>query len=78
MSETLDNIRNQNNDYPETKITFLLKLVDLLQEQLAAQQITKLDPDNELESCWCIQEIVDDAGATIVSQYTPQCPVHGR
>lgn len=78
MSETLDNIRRQNGIVPNPKTSFLLKVIDLLQDQLAAQQIARLDPDNELDSCWCVQEIVDDAGSTIVSQYTPQCPVHGR
>lgn len=76
MSETLENIRELNEVVPDQRITYLLKLVDLLQEQVAAQQIAVLDPDNS--DCWCIQQIVDDAGASIVSQYTPQCPVHGR
>lgn len=77
----LDEIRARAVIYSsDSDMTYLLNLVDLLEKQIQAQILTQLDPSNETEylRCWCIDEIIDDAGSTLISSPTPGCPVHGK
>lgn len=61
-------------------IGYLLAVVHLLEEQVNAQALAFLDPDNDTTTatCRCYYEIVDDAGSTIVGEYNPECRIHGK
>lgn len=77
----LDTIRTEHATGTYTRygkahrdIGFLISTIHLLEQQIEAQLLASVDPDN----CTCITEIIDDAGSTIVSNYDPACPIHQR